>query len=214
MSYSDIHNKINIPRSTLSFWLKEIKLTDRQENDLRRRQFEALKNGLESRKNKILKFIKEIDDSSAKAIKAISKKEFWLMGLALYWREGLLAGGENNIKRGVNFATSDRYLAKFFLRWLQEAGDIKKEEILLDIFINSRDNNKKKSAIKYWSSVTGYYESDFPRVYVYPDKKKIKSRNIGHKAENGLVRIRVKSSSVLERQIRGWIRSIINMYWR
>ena len=216
MSYSEIQNRINIPKSTLSFWLKKIILTDEQENNLNRRISEALKKSLETKRNKKQKLIEDIKISSEQDIKEISKKEFWLMGIILYWRERLLSGIESDIKKGVSFTTSDPDLARLFLKWLMDIGGIKNDEILPDIFIDSKAKSRG-SAIKYWSEIIERPISDFVRVYSYKDrssqKNGVKNRNMGVKSKNGLLRIRVRSSSALARQISGWINGIIKYYW-
>ena len=216
MSYSEIQNRINIPKSTLSFWLKKIILTDEQENNLNRRISEALKKSLETKRNKKQKLIEDIKISSEQDIKEISKKEFWLMGIILYWRERLLSGIESDIKKGVSFTTSDPDLARLFLKWLMDIGGIKNDEILPDIFIDSKTKSRG-SAIKYWSEIIERPISDFVRVYSYKDrssqKNGVKNRNMGVKSKNGLLRIRVRSSSALARQISGWINGIIKYYW-
>ena len=216
MSYSEIQNRINIPKSTLSFWLKKIILTDEQENNLNRRISEALKKSLETKRNKKQKLIEDIKISSEQDIKEISKKEFWLMGIILYWRERLLSGIESDIKKGVSFTTSDPDLARLFLKWLMDIGGIKNDEILPDIFIDSKTKSRG-SAIKYWSEIIERPISDFVRVYSYKDKSSqkngVKNRNMGVKSKNGLLRIRVRSSSALARQISGWINGIIKYYW-
>ena len=65
-----------------------------------------------------LKEIAEIKKTSAKDIQEITKKELWLMGIVLYWRERLLSGNENDLRKGVKFSSSDPYLIKLFLKWL------------------------------------------------------------------------------------------------
>ncbi|MEK6884288.1 MAG: hypothetical protein AABY22_31950, partial [Nanoarchaeota archaeon] len=57
--------------------------------------------------------IEEIKNSSAEDLKEISKRELWLMGIMLYWRERFLHGNENDLRKGVRFTSSDPNIIKF-----------------------------------------------------------------------------------------------------
>ena len=102
------------------------------------------------------------------------------------------------MKKGVSFSTSNPDLARFFLRWLKDIGDLKKEEICFDIFTD-KESRSKDEVISYWSEITGFSEECFSRVYLY--KKK---------AKTSILRIRVRASSMLARQIGGWISGLKN----
>jgi len=218
LSYSEIENRIHVPRSTLSFWLKKIKLTEEQNKKLGLAQLAALKRGSEKRITKNYKVVEEIKKSSAENIKKISDKELWLMGIILYWRERLLSGNENDLRKGVKFTSSDPYLVKLFLKWLQNIGRIKDEEIMLDLFINKQQSRPTKEIVKYWSDVTDFSEDRFSKIYWLRSRKKTnnskdKKRVIKNKTKYGLLRVRVRASSMLARQISGWVRGIVRYYW-
>lgn len=188
LSYSEIKNSINIPKSTIAYWLKNIKLSDLQIEKLKTRRSETAKLNSEKRISKILETIENIKKSSAKNIKKISKRELWLMGIVLYWREK----NKNDFYKGVYFSSSNPALIKFFLKWLKEIGRIDNEEIAFDIFTGK----SKKDAIAYWSEITGFPEKYFTRIYIQKG------------ASKGFLRIRVRASSMLARQITGWIDGI------
>ena len=215
MSYSEIENRIHVPKSTLSFWLKKIKLTEEQEKKLNKKKFEALKKGSEKKIARTLQTIKEIKIASAKDIKEITKKELWLMGIMLYWRERFLSGNESDLRKGVKFTSSDPYLIKFFLKWLQNIGRIDKDEIVFDIFINKGQQRVIGETIGYWSDVTDFPEDKFNKIYYLKSKPKRKrgGRKTAGNIRFGLLRIRVKASSMLARQMYGWVRGIIRYYW-
>ena len=217
LSYSEIENRIHIPRSTLSFWLKKIKLSEEQKKKLNLVQREALKRGLAKRILKNQKAVEEIRKSSASNIKKISDKELWLMGITLYWRERLLSGNENDLRKGVKFTSSDPYLIKLFLKWLQNIGRIKDEEIAFDLFINKQQSRPAKEIIEYWSDVTDCGKDKFAKIYWLKSHKKTGNkggkREVKNKTKYGLLRIRVRASSMLARQINGWVRGIIRYYW-
>lgn len=214
LSYSEIKNRINVPKSTLSFWLKKIKLTEEQKQKLNANRLEALKRGLEKKISRTRKIIEEIKTAATKNIKNISKKELWLMGIMLYWRERLLSGNETDLRKGVKFTTSDPYLAKLFLKWLKDIGRIKNEEIGFDIFLPVSDKGSTNEAIAFWSDVAEFPEDKFRSIYFQRIKpKRKKGGRTANRTKFGLLRIRVRASSMLARQIAGWVRGIIRYYW-
>lgn len=197
-SYSEIETAINIPKSTIAFWVKKIKLTEPQVKKLKNRRIEVARNNSQKRISKIRKEIEEIKISSAKSINQISKRELWLMGVVLYWKNSR----EDDLKKGVRFTSSNPDLIKFFLRWLKEVGKIENKEISFDILIGR--NNRKEKAIKYWAKITNFPEGNF--THIYCQKNKVL------RTQFGILRIRVKASSMLARQIFGWVKGIQGFY--
>lgn len=219
-SYSEIKKSIFVSRSTLSHWLKNLNLTEAQTERLKKKRLDAARTGSAKKSLKTAQTIEEIKNSSAKDIKKISNRELWLMGIMLYWKERLLNKNENDIRKGVHFTSSDPNLIKLFLKWLKDIGKIKNEEIGFDIFIGEDKRDKIKIIVDYWAEITGFPKKDFFHIYfqkaglkkVELKRKieKINKRKITKKTHFGLLRIRVKASSMLARQIAGWIRGIQN----
>ncbi len=191
LSYSDIQIKMNVPKSTLAYWLKDVRLTKEQSEKLKNRRREIAILNSQKRVLRTSKIIEEIRSSSSKNIQKISKRELWLMGIILYWRSRY----EKDIRNGVRFTSSDPSLIRLFLKWLNDVGKINDDEIKFDIFIGA---GQKDEAIKYWSKITGFSKKSFTSIY------RQKARPSG----SGFLRIGVRSSSMLARQIYGWIKGI------
>lgn len=224
LSYSDIKNSINLPRSTIAYWLKDIELSDEQAEKLKAKRSAVAKSNSQKRVARILRETEDIKTSSAKEIGGITKRELWLMGVMLYWRERFVLGNDNDMRKGVRFTSSDPDLIRLFLKWLLEVGKIEDEELAFDIFVGKDKKNSIDRIRNHWSTVTGYSRGHFSRVYLYkagrsgkpnnPDKssksglKKTQSRRrakTSKRSEFGLLRVRVKASSMLARQMAGWI---------
>ena len=208
-SYSEIQKFVSVPKTTLSYWFKDIKLSEPQLVRLQEKRNEAIRKGGQTRSKRVIDEIEKIEKTSAKDIKEIAKRELWLMGIMLYWRERV---SDRDVKKGVKFTSSDPYLIRIFLKWLIEVGELGEADVLCDIFIADDKDlpaGRQEKAINYWSEVTGFPQGTFTRIYVQKTKKKKKKRKI-KKAEFGLLRIRVKASSMLARQLSGWIKAIQN----
>ena len=208
-SYSEIQKFVSVPKATLSYWFKDVKLSEPQLVRLQEKRNEAIQQGAQVRSKRVNEAIEKIEKTSSKDIKDIAKRELWLMGIMLYWRERV---SDRDVKKGVKFTSSDPYLIRLFLKWLMDVGQLGEADVLCDILIDlpvrqAGDNQKK--AIVHWSEVTGFPQEIFTRIYVQKAKKKRKKRQV-KKAEFGLLRIRVKASSMLARQLSGWIKAIQN----
>ncbi len=192
-SYTEIQKFVSVPKATLSYWFQDMKLTQPQLERLNKKRTEAIKRGSKERLTRVAREIEEIQMTSANDIGKISKRELWLMGVMLYWRNH----NQADVRKGVQYSSTDPYLIRLFLKWLKEIGQLGRDEITFDIFVRG----KKEDAIAYWSVETGFSKEVFGHVYKY-------KKGASLKADYGLLRVRVKSSSMLARQLSGWILGI------
>lgn len=195
-SYSEIQKFCPVPKATLSYWFRGIKLSEPQLLRLEKKKKEGAQKGSKAKILKTYKAIEEIQKTSAKDIGKISKRELWLIGIVLYWKERLLNKNDSDLKKGIRFTSSDPYLIKLFIRWLEDVGGIKREEISFDIFIGKDSQGLLNEAVNYWAEKTDFSKNNFSRYYVLKSSKR------------SLLRVRVKSSSMLARQISGWASGI------
>lgn len=192
-SYAEIQKFVSVPKATLSYWFRDIKLTGPQLERLREKRAEASRRGTEERSKKVARMIEEIETKSANDIGKVTKRELWLMGVVLYWRNHNKA----DVRKGVQFTSSDPNLIKLFLKWLKEIGQLQDSEIAFDIFMRGKN---AAPVADYWAKYTGFPKEGF---HVYKYKKGTSLRS-----DNGLLRIRVKASSMLARQLAGWAKGL------
>jgi hypothetical protein len=192
-SYSEIQKFVSVPKATLSYWFKEVKLSEPQLKRLREKRSEAIKRGTQIRSKRVADAIEKIQNNSSKEIGAISKRELWLIGVALYWRHR----NQSDVRKGVQFTSSDPHLIKLFLKWLKEIGQLDDGEISFDIFVRG----KHADVVGYWAEQTEFSKDNFSHIYKYKKKASLKT-------PTGLLRIRVKASSMLARQMSGWIKGV------
>ena len=200
-SYDDIKNELNIPKSTIAYWVKDIKLEEDQIQKLKSNKLEAARKNSQKRVTKILKQVEEIRTTSIKSIGQISKRELWLMGVALYWRQKSLGKKESNFRNGVWFSSADPDIIKLFLKWLNNAGGVINDELYFDIFMRKDRKRYRDKIVDYWSRMTGISRGKFKHFYYLKAKGKF-----------GFLRVRVRASSMLARQMNGWIEGIKKYY--
>ena len=212
-SYSEISKEISVPKATLSHWLRKVKLTEIQLENLKTRRLKTARVNSRKRIYEIAKKIEEIKNTSSRDVKKISKRELWLMGIVLYWRERFLFGNDSDLKKGVRFTSSDPFILRLFLKWLKDIGGLQNDEIDFDIFIRAERKTPTMPVIQHWSRVTGFGPNNFKHVYFQKVMPKKSKKRESKKSEFGFLRVRVKASSMLARQIAGWIKGIREYYW-
>ncbi len=208
MSYSEIENRLSIPKSTLCSWLKTVPLTDEQLRRLDEKRRAVARANAERRMERTDKTIEAIWHASAHDVKNISKRELWLMGIALCWNR------TGDFRKGVHFTSSDPHLVKLFLQWLRDVGQIDDDELQFDIFMRGRKGDAIQYAIDHWARVTNFSEERFSHIYFQKGRKRDRGKStIEQKPYLGMLRVRVRASSLLARQIAGWIHGIRAFYW-
>jgi len=202
-SYSEILKKVPIARSTLSLWLKSVGLAKAQFQRNTQRRIEGGLRGAAARKRNRIATTKEIKDRAKAEITNISQRDLWLMGIALYWAEG---SKEKKCGRGAvtKFSNSDPRMILFFLKWLEKVFSIKKSELVYELYIHETANIEKSRI--YWSKTLSISKREI-KTYFKKNKIKTLRKNTGEDY-HGLIRIRVRRSSNLNRRIDGWIDGI------
>lgn len=205
-SYSEILEKISVAKSTLSGWLKSVGLSKEQKQKLTEKKHLAALRGSQKRKANRILLTENIYREAEKEIKHISKRELWLIGVALYWAEGSKEK-EDHIGSGIGFSNSDSRMISIFVKWLIECCEIEKSRFSFEIYIHENNKHRLKQVRSYWSSATGFPIENFERTYFKKNKIKTNRKNIGN-LYYGLLRVKVNASSSLNRRIAGWIKAV------
>lgn len=206
LSYSEIRKHLPIAKSTLSFWLRDIPLTKKQKRRLRQKggQFQHLACAAHRRKR--IEKTKEIIRNASAKVKSIDNNTLMIIGSVLYWAEGVKQK-EHSPSLGLIFSNSDPKMIKLYLKWLKECLKIEDEELVFEIYIHKTYGKKRKDLANCWSKVTGFPPHIFGRIRYKKNKVRSYRKNRG-KNYWGVLRIRVRRSTDLNRKITGWIQGI------
>jgi hypothetical protein len=203
-SYSEILKEIPVAKSTLSLWLRSVGLAKKQKQRLTEKRLAAALRGAQAKRNYKEKIIEEIKNKARREIKEISNRELWLMGIALYWAEGI----KEKIKSSnVKFSNSDPRMIKLFLKWLQRICKIPKQDIFFEIYLHKTAAERENEIKQYWSEITTFPLSQFTKIRWKKHNLSPKRKNIGKKYY-GQLRINVRKSSTFNRKIAGWVEGI------
>lgn len=206
LSYSEILDHLPVTKSTLSLWLRSVNLSKKQKRRLSEKMAVSALKGAKARRDKRIIATKLIQNEAMQEIGNISKRELLLIGAALHWAEG---SKEKEYKPGVGviFTNSDPIMIRLFLKWLKEVCDIGYENLGFEIYLHQNSRNNAKKVENFWREQTGSPKNEF-RIYFKKIKKNVTNRrNIDNKYY-GVLRIKVKASTSLNRKISGWIAGI------
>lgn len=206
-SYSEILMKVPVSQASLSLWLRDVTLSQPQIDHLLLKKINGQSKGAKVRKDTRIKQEKLIVEKAKRDIRSLSRRELFLLGVMAYWCEGSKQK-PHNVSQCVVFANSDPFLVKLFIKWLKEVCYIKETEIQYRLYIHESGN--EKAAIEYWSNELSVAGSNFSKTVFKKHKILTNRKNIGREY-HGLVKVVVRKSTNLNRQITGWV-SGINMH--
>lgn len=159
-SLDEIQKRLNVAKSSVSLWVRDIELTPKQKRGLSQKGIQ--KGVIEQRRTTRLKNENArrqlIIDAANKEIKRISKRELWLIGVMLYWAEG------GKTRKGmVRFSNSDPEMIKIMMAFFRKVCHVPEEKFRGYIHIHPHLDHKK--AERYWSSISNIPLHKFYRTY-------------------------------------------------
>ena len=107
---------------------------------------------------------------------------------------------------GVAFCNSDPRILRVFLAWLR-ALKIKESDIQYELYVHINRKNDTRTFREWWAKKLGIKVQVLDRVYYKRGNILTKRTNVGD-LYHGLIRIKVKASTVLNRRIHGWFEGI------
>lgn len=207
-TYSEILKIIPVAKSTLSLWLREVGLSKKQVQKITQKRIDGQKKGADAQKNKRIRTQKEIIESAQDDIKSISKRELWLIGIALYWAEGSKEKEYRTSSRTA-FSNSDPRMILIFIRWVKECLNISMDNVYADLYIHESHMDNVETVIDKWSDILQLPRTFIRHTYFKNNKINTKRKNTGV-LYIGLLRVNIRSSSDLNRKITGWINGVCN----
>lgn len=196
LSYNEIRKEVKVSKSTLSLWLRSVRLKSEHKARLYTKQISILSRGSKSIKERRAKVVDLIIKKATAEIKQpISPEILRLMGACLYWAEG-------SKKKMCEFTNSDPFLILFFTHWLKEIFKIQPDTLKARLNIYPQQNEIK--IIKFWSDLTGIPKERFGKTFIKPLSKNYKKNNLYY----GTMRIEVPKSTDINYRIFGWIKAI------
>lgn len=202
LSYRDIQKQVKVSKDTLSRWCRDIILSPDQLEKLRQNKLKGAEKGriigAKRQQDRRIKETLELLESGKSEVGNLTKRERFLIGIALYAAEGTKVDGQ------VVFSNSDPKLISFMAKWFKEFCMVQNSKFRGNLWIH--ENHDELRATKFWSKLTGIPLKQFHKSYIAENK--INSKKIRkHIHEFGVFGISF-SDSKKHRKIMGWISGI------
>lgn len=204
ISVKKIARVLGISTSTASKWTRDIILTVEQYEQLKHRSIRGgelgrLKGAI-AQKQRRLGIIGKFQQLGAEEIKILTKREFLVAGLTLYWGEG----GKTN--RRVELCNSDPKMIKFFTSWLTTCFGVQKSDFMCRVGINQIHVHRECGVRQYWSNLVGVS----PECFRKTSFKKVVNKKIYENFDQhyGTLSVRVAKSSRLFYKIAGLVKAL------
>lgn len=204
-TYAEILAVVPVAKSTLSSWLRDVGLSRAQKQTITERRLSAARRGALVRKMARLQEVESFTVTGRRDVGALTDRELWLIATALYWAEG----SKQNLRSpsaGIQFGNTDARMLKFFMTWLGKI-KIDKSEIDYELYIHETRFDEAEMFRKWWARQLSVPIQKLDRIYKKRGKADTNRTNTGS-LYHGLLRIRVRASTKLNRRINGWIEAI------
>ena len=189
----------------MSFWCRDIILSENQLKLLRDKQLNESKKALS--RHAELKRIKRLEKTDflanlgKKQVGDANKRDLFIAGLSLYWAEGYKKGNDE-----LGFTNSDPRMIKVFMKWLKEIYEISTDNLIFRLSINNIHHEREKEVIRFWSRTCEVPITQFTKTsFIKATANKIyKNRDIHF----GTLRVKVRRGTDLRRKILGSIEKL------
>ena len=166
LSINELNKKTGVTKSTLSLWLRDVKLSDKGKERLIKRITSARFNTAEKRKAQTRTLEQRyLEEAKAEIINNPNYEK--IICAIMYWCEG-----NKSVKDGVTFTNSDPTLISKYLELLRKSFDIDERKFHPCIHLHEYHSPDKQLA--FWSKITRIKEQQFIRPYLKPNTGKYK----------------------------------------
>jgi hypothetical protein len=205
-TYSEILQTVPVAKSTLSLWFRSVDLASQQKQAITQKRIDGQLRGALARREARLREVQVSVEKGRVAVSSLSKRELWLIGIALYWAEG----NKQNLRSpsaGINMCNSDVRMIAVFRHWLTLL-EVPDSDIYYELYIHESRKSETVTFAAWWEIGLGLSPGEIQRIYFKKGNRKTNRTNTGD-LYHGLLRIRVKASTSLNRRLHGWISGIV-----
>ncbi|MCL7428612.1 hypothetical protein [Streptomyces sp. YS415] len=195
-TYDQIQVELGCSKSSISLWVRDLPKPERRDPAeqaklaARKRWEHELAVRDEQRQH--------VKAAAAAEIGALSTRELFLLGVALYWAEGTKDKPYSR-RENVAFVNSDPGMIEVFLAWLDLLG-VERERLRFTVMIH--ENADVAAAEHFWADLVGADQSIFNKTTLKKHNPKTVRKNVGDSYRGCLV-IKVLQGADLYRRIEG-----------
>ena len=197
-SIGEVAKELCQPKSTVSYWCKDILLTEKQILAIQKRHksssVETLLKSSEKQRRRRLDNEKIDKELGQKRVGTVSNRDLFMLGLGLYWGEGYKYKHAE-----FGFTNSDPNMIVVYIQWLKMVFGVNVKDLLLRVSINIAHKNRISKIEQFWQKVTDTTPEQFSRPsYIKTNQKKKFSDNSSY---FGTLRVKVRGGKRKKNEI-------------
>ncbi len=199
ISIGAIAQELNVSKSSVSLWCRDVLLTPAQIEKLKQRKGSAMGRwmGAESNRRKKRESIENNRKEAFSLLRKVSNRDLLIAGLCLFWAEGSKTGSR------FIFVNSDPIMLKIMKNFLTNILKIDESQICATIQINHVHKPRIKKITNFWSKYLKIPLRRFSNpYYVNVIPKKVYEN---YDTYNGILRLKVLRGSNLQYKMLGLI---------
>jgi predicted DNA-binding transcriptional regulator len=204
LSIGDIAKDLNVSRGSVSVWVRDVILSEKQKAFLKKKLIQSGQigrvRGAEMNKKKKADNIEKLYKEAKIELNKLDKRDLLILAVSLFWAEGSKTGGR------FIFVNSDPTMIKTVLIFLKNVLKVSIKDVRLGIQINEVHKPRQKEVLKFWSKYLDLPQEDFDKVYYIKVRPKKVYDN--HDSYYGIARLRVLKGSLLQYKFLGYIRAL------
>ena len=205
LDYDDIAASLGVSKSSVSLWVRDIPRPERLSyEECRKRSAEGAQRYWAAERPLREARREAVRAAAAAEIGPLTEREILIAGAIAYWCEGAKTKARRRQDRVV-FVNSDPALIRFFLRFLDTVG-VGRENLTYRVHIH--ETADVLGAEQFWQRVTQADPRQFRRTVLKTHNPRTVRANVGDDY-HGCLRVEVRRSADLYRQIEGWTSSIM-----
>ncbi|MEU2998570.1 hypothetical protein ABZ684_13475 [Streptomyces sp. NPDC006995] len=196
MTYDQIQVELGCSKSSISLWVRDL---PRPERTRTREQSSAIgRRGWETTLQRRDAERRAARQRAEEEVGALSDRELFLVGVALYWAEGSKSKPYRTQER-VTFVNSDPGMIEVFLAWLRVLG-VADDHLRFHVHIH--ETADVTAAEQFWAALTGAGPEAFGKTSLKRHSPRTTRKNVGAEYRGCLV-VRVLKGADLYRRIEG-----------
>ncbi|MGF1340593.1 hypothetical protein ACQSMD_10780 [Streptomyces flavovirens] len=198
LTYDAIQVELGCSKSSISLWVRDLPRPERSRSAIEQARLAGRKRwdhelALRDTERQHTKAV------AKKEIGALTDRDLFLVGTALYWSEGSKDKPYDR-RETVTFINSDPGVVEVYLAWLALLG-CTREQLRYRLMIH--ETADVEAATSYWADLVGIEVSAFQKTTLKKHNPKTVRKNAGDDYRGCLV-VRVPMGAELYRRIEGW----------
>ena len=200
LSYGEIRQMIDVKKSTLATWCRDISLTDEQVRAIIDRTGSRAGIPVDTQRKRRLQ-IENLKASARRRVPGLITDPLWVAGTVLYWAEG------NKTGPVLGLSNSDPRAIRLFMEWSRR---FHRRNAEFTLRLNLHADNDEAVARRWWAHQTELDESCFYKTFIKPDGTGHRKNHLAH----GVCLVRMRRSADAFHVTTAWIDALtIRFEW-